>query len=55
MSSRGEIAAPGLYTIDPVHSTIGFPVRHAMITNVRAEFTAFEGLLLDRHWPEAGS
>ncbi|MER5903253.1 YceI family protein [Streptomyces mirabilis] len=64
MLSRGEITAPGLappekltalYTIDPVHSTIGFPVRHAMIINMRAEFTAFEGLLLDRHWPEAGS
>ncbi|MFD6996857.1 YceI family protein [Streptomyces mirabilis] len=54
MLSRGEITVPdlsphekltGLYTIDPVHSTIGHSVRHAMITNVRAEFTAFEGLL----------
>ncbi|MFE2966869.1 YceI family protein [Streptomyces sp. NPDC059340] len=54
MSSRGEITSPdlthhekptGLHTIDPVHSTIGFSVRHAMITNVRAKFTAFEGLL----------
>lgn len=35
----------GTYTIDPVHSTIGFSVRHAMITNVRGKFTAFEGLL----------
>lgn len=35
----------GVYTIDPVHSTIGFSVRHAMITNVRGKFTAFEGLL----------
>ncbi|MFF2124319.1 YceI family protein [Streptomyces olivochromogenes] len=61
MSSRAGIAAPGLaphkdltglYTIDPVHSTIGFSVRHAMITNVRAKFTAFEGLLkLDGHCP----
>ncbi|MFF0036369.1 YceI family protein [Streptomyces mirabilis] len=55
MLSRAEITAPGLappeklaglYTIDPVHSTIGLSVRHAMITNMRAEFTAFEGLLL---------
>ncbi|MFF2514502.1 YceI family protein [Streptomyces sp. NPDC058086] len=54
MLSRGEITAPdlthhekptGLYTIAPVHSTIGFSVRHAMITDVRAKFTAFEGLL----------
>lgn len=35
----------GVYSIDPVHSTIGFSVRHAMITNVRGRFTAFEGLL----------
>ncbi|WP_409467809.1 YceI family protein [Streptomyces sp. HC307] len=35
----------GVYSIDPVHSTIGFSVRHAMITNVRGKFTAFEGLL----------
>lgn len=35
----------GVYSIDPVHSTIGFSVRHAMITNVHGKFTAFEGLL----------
>ncbi|MBQ0850400.1 YceI family protein [Streptomyces sp. BH-SS-21] len=35
----------GAYTIDPVHSTIGFAVRHAMISNVRGRFTRFEGLL----------
>jgi len=35
----------GAYTIDPVHSTIGFSVRHAMISNVRGRFTRFEGLL----------
>ncbi|MEU3619656.1 YceI family protein [Streptomyces sp. NPDC006872] len=35
----------GVYAIDPVHSTIGFSVRHAMISNVRGKFTAFEGIL----------
>ncbi|MER5366530.1 YceI family protein [Streptomyces sp. NPDC002722] len=35
----------GAYTIDPVHSTIGFSVRHAMITNIRGRFGRFEGLL----------
>ena len=35
----------GVYTIDPVHSTIGFSVRHAMISNVRGRFDSFEGLL----------
>lgn len=54
MSHRTETTIPnsapyqgltGTYTIDPAHSTIGFSVRHAMITNVRGKFTAFEGLL----------
>ncbi|MGW7664505.1 YceI family protein [Streptomyces sp. NPDC054756] len=39
-------AVTGAYTIDPLHSTIGFSVRHAMITNVRGRFDRFEGLLL---------
>ncbi|MHB9856346.1 YceI family protein [Streptomyces sp. Tue6028] len=38
-------ALAGVYTVDPVHSRIGFSVRHAMITNVRGTFGAFEGLL----------
>jgi polyisoprenoid-binding protein YceI len=35
----------GDYTIDPAHSRIGFAVRHAMVTNVRGEFTEYEGRL----------
>ncbi|MEU1184126.1 YceI family protein [Streptomyces sp. NPDC005820] len=35
----------GVYTIDPVHSMIGFSVRHAMISHVRGRFDSFEGLL----------
>ncbi|MCX4706403.1 YceI family protein [Streptomyces sp. NBC_01352] len=38
-------ALTGVYTIDPVHSMIGFSVRHAMISNVRGKFDSFEGLL----------
>ncbi|KOX01838.1 polyisoprenoid-binding protein [Streptomyces sp. NRRL WC-3723] len=38
-------AVTGVYTIDPVHSSIGFSVRHAMISNVRGRFERFEGLL----------
>lgn len=29
-------ALTGDYVIDPAHSSIGFTVRHAMVTNVRA-------------------
>ncbi|WP_399085375.1 YceI family protein [Streptomyces sp. BBFR2] len=38
-------ALTGDYTIDPAHSSIGFAVRHAMVTNVRGTFGAYEGRL----------
>ncbi|MFD6291413.1 YceI family protein [Streptomyces sp. NPDC060205] len=44
-TSNAYAELTGAYTIDPVHSTIGFAVRHAMISNVRGRFTRFEGLL----------
>ncbi|KRF20005.1 polyisoprenoid-binding protein [Nocardioides sp. Soil797] len=33
----------GDYTIDPSHTVLGFTARHAMVTNVRGQFTGFEG------------
>ncbi|MBT2487545.1 YceI family protein [Streptomyces sp. ISL-96] len=38
-------ALTGDYTIDPAHSSIGFTVRHAMVTNVRGNFADYEGTL----------
>ncbi|MFE6129707.1 YceI family protein [Streptomyces sp. NPDC056437] len=38
-------ALSGSYTIDPAHSSIGFTVRHAMVTNVRGSFGEFSGSL----------
>ncbi|MFF9194710.1 YceI family protein [Streptomyces sp. NPDC014779] len=38
-------ALTGDYTIDPAHSSIGFTVRHAMVTNVRGSFAEYEGKL----------
>lgn len=38
-------ALTGDYTIDPAHSSIGFTVRHAMVTNVRGSFGEHEGTL----------
>jgi polyisoprenoid-binding protein YceI len=35
----------GDYTIDPIHSSIGFVARHAMITKVRGTFDEFDGHL----------
>ncbi|WP_327370052.1 YceI family protein [Streptomyces sp. NBC_01217] len=46
------VALSGEYTIDPSHSSIGFTVRHAMVTNVRGSFGEHEGSLkLDGHDP----
>ena len=33
----------GTWTIDPMHSRIGFAARHAMVTKVRGSFNEFEG------------
>ena len=38
-------ALTGDYNIDPAHSSIGFTVRHAMVTNVRGSFGDFSGSL----------
>lgn len=47
-------ALTGDYTIDPAHSSIGFTVRHAMVTNVRGSFAEHEGALhLDGSDPPA--
>ena len=36
----------GTWTIDPVHSTVGFTIRHMMISKVRGRFGAVEGTLV---------
>jgi polyisoprenoid-binding protein YceI len=33
----------GTYVIDPVHSRIGFAVRHAMVSKIRGSFNEFDG------------
>lgn len=35
----------GTWTIDPVHSSIAFSVRHLMVTKVRGEFGQFSGTI----------
>ncbi|MEW2263408.1 YceI family protein [Streptomyces sp. NPDC047853] len=44
-STDSYAAATGVYTIDPTHSTIGFSVRHAALSDVHGTFDRFEGLL----------
>lgn len=36
---------PGTWTIDPVHSTVGFTVRHLMVSKVRGKFETFNGVI----------
>jgi polyisoprenoid-binding protein YceI len=52
-----DIAAlTGTYTIDPVHTEIGFVARHAMVTKVRGGFNDFDGtVVFDAANPEATS
>ena len=33
---------PGKWVADPIHSEVGFSVRHMMVSNVRGRFTEFE-------------
>jgi polyisoprenoid-binding protein YceI len=43
MHTTNEKAAATLWTVDPAHTTVGFGVRHLMITNVRGAFAAVSG------------
>jgi polyisoprenoid-binding protein YceI len=36
----------GTWTIDPVHSEVGFSVRHMMVSKVRGRFTNFSGQIV---------
>ncbi len=38
----------GTWAIDPVHSEVGFSVRHMMVSKVRGRFTKFEGQIVTR-------
>jgi polyisoprenoid-binding protein YceI len=44
MSSIHDLT-PGIWTVDPSHSTIGFVARHLMVSKVRGHFADFSGTL----------
>jgi len=50
MTQAGQVNIPGYvagtWTIDPVHSEVGFSVRHMMVSKVRGKFTKFSGELV---------
>lgn len=45
----------GTWQIDPAHSTVGFSVRHMMLSKVRGQFTAFSGTVTTGPSPEQSS
>ncbi len=52
-----ELPAPGTWTIDPGHSTVGAVARHLMVTKVRGRFARYAGTLhiaeqLEDSWVE---
>jgi polyisoprenoid-binding protein YceI len=45
----------GTWTIDPVHSEVGFSVRHMMVSKVRGKFTDFSGEIVTAENPTDSS
>jgi polyisoprenoid-binding protein YceI len=46
MTTTPTALTAGTWTIDPVHSEVGFSVRHMMISKVRGKFSAFSGTIV---------
>ena len=59
MSNANTATIPGYvvgtWSIDPVHSEVGFTVRHMMVSKVRGKFTSFSGELVTSEDPLASS
>jgi polyisoprenoid-binding protein YceI len=55
VTGTGNLPAPGVYTIDPVHSTVGFVARHLVASKVRGRFTDFTGTITIGATPETSS
>lgn len=45
MASTLEGLTPGVWTVDPAHSEVGFAVRHLMVAKVRGRFTGVQGAI----------
>ena len=37
---------PGTWTVDPIHSSVGFKIKHMMIATVRGQVSEFEGTIV---------
>jgi polyisoprenoid-binding protein YceI len=45
LTANESILAPGTWTVDASHSSVGFSVRHLMVAKVRGRFGAFTGTI----------
>lgn len=50
-----EIPVPGTYALDPSHSSVGFAVRHLMVSKTRGRFADFAGTVTIADDPLASS
>jgi polyisoprenoid-binding protein YceI len=59
MSAPTELQVPGYtagtWTIDPVHSHVGFVIKHLMVSKVRGRFTGFSGTITTAEDPAAST
>jgi polyisoprenoid-binding protein YceI len=55
VTGTGNLPVPGVYTIDPAHSTVGFVARHLVASKVRGRFTDFAGTITIGETPETSS
>ena len=44
-TSKSTLVPAGTWSVDPIHSTVGFSVKHLGIATVRGKFENFEGTL----------
>lgn len=55
VGSEIELPAPGVWVIDRAHSSVGFVVRHLVVSKVRGRFGDFSGTVQVGETPEASS
>jgi len=54
-TTTATLPAPGTYTVDPMHSSVGFVARHLMAAKVRGSFKEFDGTIVIGETPEQSS
>ncbi|MDX1389869.1 MAG: YceI family protein, partial [Acidobacteriota bacterium] len=55
MTTTATFLEPGVWTIDPAHTSIGFTVRHLKVAKVRGSFTSFSGTITAGETPADSS